>query len=97
MTDNGFALPTAAESYSLMTAVHGTKSVVLVAGYDTAGVYGVGQFLRLADYSAAGCMTLATPLNLTQARLMIRGPYFAIHCANWYETISDTVENGQIL
>ena len=92
MTDNSFGFPAAAEAYTILTAPHGAKQVILIAGADTAGVlYGVGKFLRRADYSASDSMSLASPLNIVRAPLDdSRGPYFAIHCANWYESVSDT-------
>ena len=84
--------PSTAEAYKIVTAVHDKKNVALIAGADTAGVlYGIGKFLRQADYPASNSMALASPLNLTRAPLDdSRGPYFAIHCANWYEAVSDT-------
>lgn len=91
MARGGHAFPAAAEGYKIATATHGAKKLVLIAGKDTGGVfYGIGKFLRQASYSADHTIEIAAPLNLSSSPVVgSRGPYYAIHCDNWYEHVTD--------
>jgi|GEM_PF-4455159 len=62
-----------------------TESYALICGSDSRGIlYGLGKFLRLADYGSS-CFDVSPMQKLVSPAISDRGIYFATHFNNYYE------------